>query len=71
MFQQWCQLRTRMKNMHALFTRMQKFQYDYILQDTARPLADDVRVLNEEDLNRFHTGGIYLWQVYQSFFCIF
>lgn len=54
--EKWCQMRNRMKNLHALFTRMQKFQYEFILQDPSKPLTDDVRILTEDDMT-------HIWQV--------
>ncbi|XP_008558566.1 transcription elongation factor SPT6 [Microplitis demolitor] len=48
----WCQLYQRKNNLLALFEKMRSFQCDEIMKDPEAPLADDIRVINEGDIDQ-------------------
>ena len=48
----WCQLHQRKENMLVLFEKMRNYQLDEIMKDPDAPLADNVRVIKEEDIDR-------------------
>ena len=49
---QWTQLRNRKLSMQKLFTKMQAFQYEKIKNNPDTVLSDEVRVLQDEDVQR-------------------
>ena len=51
---QWCQLRTRKENLHRLFQEMQDYQFNKIQESGDQPLDDDTRILQAEDIDRYH-----------------
>jgi transcription elongation factor SPT6 len=50
--EKWTQLRTRKNNMKKLFARMQEYQYDKIKNNPDTVLSDEIRVLQDEDIQR-------------------
>ncbi|EDO33602.1 predicted protein [Nematostella vectensis] len=50
--EKWTQLRTRKQNLHRLFEQMQDYQFNKARDDSETPLADDVRILQPEDIDR-------------------
>ena len=47
-----CQLRTWKKNLHRLFQEMQDYQFNKIQESGDKPLDDDTRILQPEDIER-------------------
>uniref|UniRef100_A0A4D5R9G5 Transcription elongation factor SPT6 n=1 Tax=Scolopendra viridis TaxID=118503 RepID=A0A4D5R9G5_SCOVI len=50
--EKWCQLQKRKKTMTSLLQNMQQVQCDEIMKDPDKPLADDLRVLSNDDIER-------------------
>ncbi|XP_064461195.1 transcription elongation factor SPT6-like [Ornithodoros turicata] len=51
--EKWCQLQTRKKNLQRLFTKMQEYQCDQILQDDLeKPLPENLRPIDDSDFQR-------------------
>lgn len=52
------QLCMRKKNMRRLFERMQAFQFEKVQEQPDKALTEDSRSLQEEDIQRWESGGI-------------
>ncbi|XP_078047458.1 transcription elongation factor SPT6 isoform X1 [Augochlora pura] len=48
----WCQLRQRKDNLLKLFEKMRNHQLDEIMKNPDAPLADNVRVIKDDDIER-------------------
>ena len=51
-FLQWCQLNTRKKNLKRLFEQMQTYQYNKLKEDPDKPLDEDERILEQDDVEK-------------------
>jgi transcription elongation factor SPT6 len=49
---QWCQLNTRKKNLKRLFEQMQTYQYNKLKEDPEKPLDEDERILEQDDIEK-------------------
>lgn len=50
--EKWCQLKTRKGNLSRLFKRMQDFQCDVIMKEPDKPLADNMRIIKDTDMEK-------------------
>ncbi|XP_071442779.1 transcription elongation factor SPT6 isoform X2 [Hetaerina americana] len=50
--EKWCQLRTRKINLLKLFEKMRNYQLDQLMKAPDAPIADNVRVMKDEDIER-------------------
>lgn len=48
----WCQLASRKRSLLALFEKMRSYQVNKIMEDPDAPLADDMRIIKDEDIER-------------------
>merc|ERR1739838_838168 len=52
MDEKWCQLKGRKENLRSLLQKMLEYQGDPIMKDLDAPLPENVRMLDQEDINR-------------------
>ncbi|CAB4018053.1 Transcription elongation factor SPT6 [Paramuricea clavata] len=50
--EKWCQLNTRKKNLKRLFEQMQTYQYNKLKEDPDKPLDEDERILEQDDVEK-------------------
>ncbi|KAG8224517.1 hypothetical protein J437_LFUL004208 [Ladona fulva] len=50
--EKWCQLRARKNNLIKLFEKMRNYQLDQLMKAPDAPIADNVRVMKDEDIDR-------------------
>ena len=50
---QWCQLKNRKENLRTRFQLMGEYQGDLIMKDLNAPLPENMRMLKEEDIERW------------------
>ena len=50
---QWCQLKNRKENLRTRFQMMAEYQGDLIMKDLDAPLPENMRMLKEEDMERW------------------
>ena len=50
---QWCQLQKRKQNMVRLLEKMQTYQGDLVMKDINAALPDGMRVLSNDDIERY------------------
>lgn len=49
---QWCQLKSRKENLLVLFEKMRSYQLDLLMKDPDAPIPDNVRVMQDNDIER-------------------
>lgn len=49
---QWCQLSARKNNLKRLFEQMQTYQYNKLRENPDKPLDEDERILEQDDVER-------------------
>lgn len=52
MYFQWCQLSARKNNLKRLFEQMQTYQYNKLRENPDKPLDEDERILEQDDVER-------------------
>merc|ERR1711874_228420 len=52
MDEKWCQLKARKENLRSLLQKMLEYQGDLIMKDLDAPLPENVRMLQQEDIDR-------------------
>ncbi|CAL4063268.1 unnamed protein product, partial [Meganyctiphanes norvegica] len=52
MDEKWCQLKGRKENLRSLLQKMLEYQGDLIMKDLDAPLPENVRMLQQEDIDR-------------------
>ncbi|KAF4529397.1 hypothetical protein B566_EDAN003489 [Ephemera danica] len=50
--EKWCQLKTRKTNLTRLFEKMRDYQAEELMKHIDQPIADNVRVIKDEDIER-------------------